>query len=49
MKYFETRFLEEANEFISGLETKTVRKIFYNIDLFEYSDFSYSDNSLMNI
>jgi phage-related protein len=38
MKYFETRFLEEANEFISGLETKTVRKIFYNIDLAEQTN-----------
>jgi phage-related protein len=35
MKYFETRFLEEADEFISKLEPKTIKKIFYNIDLAE--------------
>jgi phage-related protein len=35
MKYFETRFLEEADKFIAGLDSKTVRKIFYNIDLAE--------------
>jgi len=33
MKYFETRFMEEANEFISELDPKTVKKIFYNITL----------------
>jgi hypothetical protein len=33
MKYFETRFLEEADKFIAGLDSKTVKKIFYNIDL----------------
>ena len=38
MKYFETRFLEEANVFISGLDTKIVRKIFYNIDLAEQTN-----------
>ncbi len=38
MRYFETRFLEEADEFISGLEPKTARKIFYNIDLAEQSN-----------
>ncbi len=32
MKYFETRFLEEADEFISGLDPKTIKKILYNID-----------------
>jgi hypothetical protein len=25
--------MEEANEFLAGLDTKTVKKIFYNIDL----------------
>ncbi|OYU93006.1 MAG: addiction module toxin RelE [Bacteroidetes bacterium B1(2017)] len=35
MKYFETKFLEEADEFISGLNQKTIKKIFYNIDLAE--------------
>ena len=28
MKYFETRFLEEADEFISGLDSKIVKKSF---------------------
>lgn len=38
MKYFETRFLEEADEFISGLDSKTIKKIFYNIDLAEQTN-----------
>ncbi len=38
MKYFETRFLEEAEAFIAGLDSKTVRKIFYNIDLAEHTN-----------
>lgn len=38
MRYFETRFLEEANEFIAGLDQKTVKKIFYNIDLAEQTN-----------
>jgi len=38
MKYFETRFLEEANKFISRLDAKTVKKIFYNIDLAEQTN-----------
>lgn len=38
MRYFETRFLEEANEFISGLDSKTIKKIFYNIDLAEQTN-----------
>jgi phage-related protein len=33
MRYFETRFMEEANEFIAALDPKTIKKIFYNIDL----------------
>jgi phage-related protein len=35
MRFFETRFLEEADEFISQLDSKTIKKIFYNIDLAE--------------
>lgn len=35
MRYFETKFLEEADKFISGLDRKTIKKIFYNIDLAE--------------
>jgi len=38
VKYFETRFMEEANEFLAGLDTKTVKKIFYNIDLAEQTN-----------
>jgi phage-related protein len=38
MKYFETKFLEEAKEFISGLDRKIVKKIFYNIDLAEQTN-----------
>jgi len=38
MRYFETRFLEEANEFISELDSKSIKKIFYNIDLAEQTN-----------
>lgn len=38
MKYFETRFMEEANEFIGKLDIKIIRKIFYNIDLAEQTN-----------
>lgn len=38
MKYFETRFLEEADEFISTLDSNTIKKIFYNIDLAEQTN-----------
>lgn len=38
MKYFETRFLEEADKFIAVLDSKTVKKIFYNIDLAEQTN-----------
>ncbi|MFY8188263.1 MAG: type II toxin-antitoxin system RelE/ParE family toxin [Flavobacterium sp.] len=38
MRYFETKFLEEAEDFISGLEQKAIRKIFYNIDLAEQTN-----------
>jgi len=38
MRYFETRFLEEAAKFISGLDQKTIKKIFYNIDLAEQTN-----------
>jgi phage-related protein len=38
MKYFETIFLEEANEFIAGFDAKTIRKIFYNIDIAEHTN-----------
>ncbi|MFZ4800224.1 MAG: type II toxin-antitoxin system RelE/ParE family toxin [Bacteroidia bacterium] len=38
MQKFQTRFLEEADKFISELDSKTVRKIFYNIDLAEQTN-----------
>lgn len=38
MRYFETRFLEEANQFISGLDLKIIKKIFYNIELAEHTN-----------
>lgn len=38
MRHFETRFLEEADKFISGLDPKAIRKIFYNIDLAEQTN-----------
>ena len=38
MRYFETVFLEEAHAFIAELDSKTVRKIFYVIDLAEQTN-----------
>lgn len=38
MRFFETKFLEEANEFISKLDTKIIKKVFYNIDLAEQTN-----------
>lgn len=38
MRYFETRFLEQADKLISGLDVKAVRKMFYNIDLAEQTN-----------
>jgi phage-related protein len=38
MRYFETRFMEEANEFVASLDPKTIKKIFYNIDLAEQTN-----------
>jgi phage-related protein len=38
VKYFETRFMEEANKYIAELDPKTIRKIFYNIDLAEQTN-----------
>jgi phage-related protein len=35
---FQTRFLEEANRFISELDSKTARKVFYTIDLAEQTN-----------
>jgi hypothetical protein len=30
--------MEEANEFLAGLDTRTIKKIFYNIDLAEQTN-----------
>jgi phage-related protein len=38
VQYFQTRFLEEADKFISELDQKTIKKIFYNIDLAEQTN-----------
>lgn len=38
MRFFETRFLEEADKFISQLDSKTIKKILYNIDLAEQTN-----------
>lgn len=38
MRYFETRFMEEANQFIAQLDKKTIKKILYNIDLAEQTN-----------
>ena len=37
MRYFETRFLAEANDFLSMLDKKTVKKVLFNIDLAEHT------------
>lgn len=38
VRYFETKFLDEADEFIAKLDQKTARKIIYNIDLAEQTN-----------
>jgi len=38
MRYFETRFMLEANDFIAKLDQKSNKKIFYNIDLAEQTN-----------
>jgi hypothetical protein len=38
MRFFDTKFLEEADEFISQLDSKAIKKIFYNIDLAEQTN-----------
>ena len=38
MRYFETRFLDEVDVFLTNLDPKTVRKIIYNIDLAEQTN-----------
>ncbi|MFH7010239.1 type II toxin-antitoxin system RelE/ParE family toxin [Flavobacterium sp. FlaQc-52] len=38
MRYFETKFLEEAEEFLSKLDRKTIAKVLYTIDLAEQTN-----------
>lgn len=38
MRYFETKFLEEAEKFLAGLDQKAIRKVLYNIDLAEQTN-----------
>lgn len=38
MHYFQVRFLEDADKFIAGLDAKTARKVFYNLDLAEQTN-----------
>ncbi|WP_207492149.1 type II toxin-antitoxin system RelE/ParE family toxin [Aridibaculum aurantiacum] len=38
MRYFETRFLEEANKFLATLDRKSAAKVIYNIDLAEQTN-----------
>jgi phage-related protein len=38
MRYFDTVFLDEADEFIASLKPKTAKKVFYNIDLAEQTN-----------
>ena len=38
MQYFQTIFLEEADKFIAGLDVKTAKKVFYNVDLAEQTN-----------
>ncbi len=38
MRYFHTKFLEDADRFISGFDKKTIKKILYNVDLAEQTN-----------
>ena len=38
MRIFQTRFLEQADKFIAGLDPKAAKKVFYNIDLGEQTN-----------
>jgi phage-related protein len=38
IRFFETKFMEEANEFLSTLDEKMVRKVLYHIDLAEQTN-----------
>ncbi|MFN5423523.1 MAG: type II toxin-antitoxin system RelE/ParE family toxin [bacterium] len=38
MRYYETMFLAEAEEFLEGLSPKSIKKVLYNIDLAEQTN-----------
>ena len=38
LRFFETRFLEEADDFLSHLDSKAIKKVLYNIDLAEQTN-----------
>jgi len=38
MRFFETRFMDDAEQFLAKLDSKTVRKVLYNIDLAEQTN-----------
>ena len=38
MRYFETKFLDQVDEFFAKLDQKTARKILFNIDLAEQTN-----------
>jgi phage-related protein len=38
MLYFQTEFLEEAEDFISKLDIKSTKKVFYNIEIAEQTN-----------
>ena len=38
MRYFQTRFLDEADQFIAELNPRIVKKLLYNIDLAEQTN-----------
>lgn len=38
MRFFDIIFLDDADEFISQLDAKTIKKILYNIDLAEQTN-----------
>lgn len=38
MKYFETRFLKEADKFIAESDPQIAKKVFYNMDLAEQTN-----------
>jgi phage-related protein len=38
MRYFETRFLREADEYLTSLDSKALKKLLFNIDLAEQTN-----------